>query len=192
MDQEEAKFYAGGLFTIGSQLLVGYKICNKIASLLSDTEQNDDIAALLFESMLHVNMAMIDYICCKKYGDTEARSMIFEDYIKILANPLKDGHSDRVKQFMEIADESIENYGTLFREYGAREGIEQCGVEIFSNIKLNAALYLNVMLTKQQYFSFRDDIYLPTMIELYEMLTKVLNVDYEEAKRTWAYQNSIR
>ena len=115
MDQEEAKFYAVGLVTIGNELLVGHKIRNMIASVLSDTEQNGDIADILFESMLHVNMAMIDYICCEKYGESEERNMIFEDYIKILANPLKDGHSERFKQFMDIADESIENYGVLFR-----------------------------------------------------------------------------
>ncbi|MCD2436302.1 hypothetical protein LQE88_09960 [Acidaminococcus sp. NSJ-142] len=192
MDQEEAKFYAVGLVTIGNELLVGHKIRNMIASVLSDTEQNGDIADILFESMLHVNMAMIDYICCEKYGESEERNMIFEDYIKILANPLKDGHSERFKQFMDIADESIENYGVLFREYGAREGIEQCGIEIFTNIKINAALYLNIMLTKQQYFSFRDNVYLPTMTDLYKLLTKVLNINYEEAKGILAYQSSNR
>ena len=83
MDQEEAKFYAVGLVTIGNELLVGHKIRNMIASVLSDTEQNGDIADILFESMLHVNMAMIDYICCEKYGESEERNMIFEDYIKI-------------------------------------------------------------------------------------------------------------
>ena len=112
--------------------------------------------------------------------------------LKFLANPLKDGHSERFKQFMDIADESIENYGVLFREYGAREGIEQCGIEIFTNIKINAALYLNIMLTKQQYFSFRDNVYLPTMTDLYKLLTKVLNINYEEAKGILAYQSSNR
>jgi hypothetical protein len=53
-------------------------------------------------------------------------------------------------------------------------------------------LSLNIMLTKQQYFSFRDNVYLPTMTDLYKLLTKVLNINYEEAKGILAYQSSNR
>ena len=43
--------------------------------------------------MFEVAFAIVDYACSEKYGNTEARNIVFEEYVRLLAKDSLDAQT---------------------------------------------------------------------------------------------------